>query len=464
MNNNSLSADVSPVLKRKIIFKLVRRVIICLAVYGVLYYALFCRYSLDYYFEKAGPIITAVFITAVLAIPYFASGIHGYLRDTSYEGTVIKVRRVRELKPWRGGPNMHEFFTREQCIAVRALIRLDNGEVLDKLIRRYDFDDLAQSLCQVGDRVRHVKGAPYTQIYGGGKRHDTDCVWCGYYTDKRYDKCERCGVPVLPWINVPMPEDLGGVPPREALREEEAEIKASELAPRERGTLYLDADVKENEFTLSHRPTRSAEDDEFEIGDVTPTPEFGTYKRKVDPFDFTGLFGVSIASMAFLGYFSFLFSKMLEGEVNKWIFTAVVAGVIPTAISIYYMRSYPSTHYRTSGRFPAWIMQASLFIIPAELLRVAVSGIRILGSLNMFGSLFSPMCFQWWYLYHMLPSDRLEQMENGIFLAEDYGAFYSVAIPAMLLRIAILFAGYYYFWRKYEKERAMMFNEKNGRK
>lgn len=460
MNRDRLSAPVSEVLKRKIIIRIVRRCILCLAIYAVLYYALFYRYSLEYYFEKAGPIITAVFLTVILLIPYFATGIHSYVRDSSYEGTVIKVRRLRELKPWHGGPNMHEFFTREQCIAVRALIRLDNGEVLDKLIRRYDFDDLAQSLCQVGDRVRHVKGAPYTQIYGGGRRHDIDCVWCGYYSDKRYAKCERCGVPVLPWIDVPMPE----MAVREPLREEEAEVKASEMAPREASTAYSEASVKESEFTYAHRPVRSADEQEYEIGEVTPTPEFGTYKRKVDPFDFAGLFGVSLAAMTVTGYISSLFSKMLEGDVNKWIFTTVVAGIIPTVVSIYYMRSYPSTHYRTGGRFPAWLMQASLFIIPAELLRMLISGIRILGSLNMFGSLFSPMCFQWWYLYHMLPSERLEQMESGIFLAEDYGVYYAVAIPAMLLRIAILFAGYYYFWQKYEKERAVMFNSKNGRK
>ena len=63
----------------------------------------------------------------------------------------------------------------------------------------------------------------------------------------------------------------------------------------------------------------------------------------------------------------------------------------------------------------------------------------------------------------MLPSDRLEEMEKGIYIGADYAAYFAVAVPAMLLRVAILFTAYYVYWRQYEKEREIMFKE-NGRK
>ena len=444
-------------LRSRIVRRLLRRILVCAALYAVFYYAFLHRYSYDYYLQTIGPILTSIMFTVLLVIPYFLSGIHGYIMDRSYEGTVIKLRRTRELKPLMGGAVWYSTFLREQCIVVRATVELDNGDVIERVIRRYDMDDLAQSLCQVGDRVRHVKGAPFTQIYGVGKRHDIDCVWCGFYSDKRYENCERCGTPIPAWINVELPKSEDGSEPREALREEEPQVHA----PRYTGPTTVDTSEVHDTVSYSHRPTRAAEDTELELGEVTPTPEFGTYKRKVDPFDFLGLFGVSLAGMAIAGYISLIVTKMLESEADKWIFAVIFAGIIPTAVSVYYLRTYPSTHYRLSGSFPAWIMQASFFILPAEILRLLLSAVPLFG--NQFGSLFSPISFQWWYLYHMLPSERLDEMENGIFLAEDYTAYFAVAVPAMLLRIVILFAAYYYFWRQYEKEREIMFNEKNGR-
>lgn len=454
-----MKISVPTKLKKRIIFRLVRRLVICLALYCVLWYGFLYRYPVEYYIESAGGGITAGFFTVLLIVPYFVSGLHKYIRDISYEGTVVSIRRTRELKPLRGGANMYEFFTKEQCIVVRATVKMDNGDVEHRIIRRYDIDDLAQSLCQVGDRVRHVKGAPFTQIYGVGKRHDIDCVWCGGYVDKKLDVCDRCGAPIIPWIDVPMPED--GTELRDVMREEIPEIHASPYRAYEITAPPPEPEVEE--IQLSHRPVRSAEEQEFEIGEVTPTPEFGTYKRKVDPFDFTGLLGVSAAALAVLGYISMIATRMLEREADKWIFAVIFAGIIPTAISCYYIRSYPSNHYRNDrGRLPAWIKQACHFILPAEIIRLLLSAVRIL--MNQFGSLLSPLSHQWWYLYHMIPSQRFDEMENGIFIGEDYAAYFAIAVPATLLRIAILFAAYYFFWRQYEKEREIMFNERNGRR
>lgn len=445
-------------LENRIIRRVLFRVLLCLALYAVFFYAFVYRYSYSYYAERIGEILTVMIYTAIIILPYFVSGIHGFIMDKSFEGTVVKIRRTRELKPWRGGANVgYSNFVREQCITVRATVRLDNGEVIDRLIRRYDIDDLAQSLCQVGDRVRHVKGAPFTQIYGVGKRHDVDCVWCGAYIDKRNKSCNKCGSPLLHWVDVKPLKNEEGIPLREALREEEPNVRV----PRYTGPTVVDTSEVHDTVSYSQKPTRAAEDKELELGEVTPTPEFGTYKRSVDPYDFLGLLGVSLAGMAVAGYISFLVTGMLENHADKWIFAVIFAGIIPTAISVYYMRSYPSNHYRRSGRFPAWLMQASFFILPAETVRLLISALRLFGTIA--GWLFSPLSYQWWYLYHMLPSERLTELENGIFIAEDYGAYFAVAVPAMLLRVVILFAAYYYFWRQYEREREIMFNERSGR-
>ncbi len=446
-------------LESRIIRKVFFKVLFCLAIYAVFFYAFVYRYPFSYYAEQIGEILTALMYTVIVILPYFVSGLHGFIKDRSYEGTVIKTRRTRELKPWMGGNSVgYSNFVREQCITVRATVRLDNGDVIDRVIRRYDIDDLAQSLCQVGDRVRHVKGAPFTQIYGVGKRHDVDCVWCGTYNDKRNKECDKCGSPLIHWVDVKLPKKEDGTELREALREEEPNVHV----PRYTGPAVVDTSEVHDTVSYSQKPVRAAEDRAFELGDVTPTPEFGTYKRSVDPFDFTGLLGVSLAGLAVSGFISFLVTGMLESYADKWIFAVICAGIFPTAISIYYMRSYPSNHYRTGSRFPAWMMQASFFILPAEIVRLLLSALRLFGTIS--GWVFSPLAYQWWYLYHMLLSERLEEMENGIFTAADYGAYFAVAVPAMLLRIAILFAAYYFFWRQYENERKRMFNERNGRK
>lgn len=446
-----LNKKIPDAIRGKFIFVAVRRFIILAAVYAVLYYSIIDRFGYEYFALRIGALPTVVIYAVLVLLPPLLLRIPAFFTERAWEGEVISVNRRRDVTVWAGGANFmvigfsgYTLGAKDQWrTEVDAKIRLDNGRIVKRRVRNYAVDDNTALMCQPGDRVRHFKGARYNQIFGRGTRHDVDCIWCGHYNRKENDYCDKCGVMLFHWpADTPISETERVE--NEVLREHEAKPDASRAQLNPRPTVRMNEPAGDSMTYCAPRPVRHNDDADFEIGEVAKTPEFGTYKRKVEFMDvMETLFYIGITYMV-TSFISATFDGPADDVRRVLCVYGIFSLLIPTVLSIFFIKDLPAAQFRASGLIPAWLRQGLLTVLPIELIRTAAGFIG-------FGSLFAPIAHILWQYTYVIPNDRTADISEELYIAADYSSFAVLALATMAVRVVILMCAYLYFWQKHKK-------------
>ena len=171
------------------------------AIYAAVTYSLFVRSDITKMYDGSSK--HTVMLIALLGLgyvlPLFILQIPRFVMERDFEGQVTQVEYKRILKASAGlsYPARFGFAKNDILILVRAKVRFASGEEEWCNIRAYETDDPCVDNLVVGNYVRHYKWCKYTQIIFPEFRHDCDCVLCGMYTDKKFDRCQKCGEPLI---------------------------------------------------------------------------------------------------------------------------------------------------------------------------------------------------------------------------------------------------------------------------
>ncbi len=437
-------------IRRRVRRRALKRTLIMLALYIVLYYSVIVRYGYRYFADRIGPLSTVLIFMALAVLPPFVSGLVPMLRTPSYEGKVLSVSRVITLNyPRAGGFRYSANLPKEeQQYAVIALIRQDDGSEVRRRIRKYDLDDPAVDLCQAGDTVRYYRGTRYAQILSRYGRHDVDCVECGFYCPKEDTVCRRCGAPLIK-------EGVEWTAAEEAdLQRPEPEHAAAKRGPAvtTRAPIEDEAPPARTKSGFSYSAPVPIRREPVKTEDQPVIEHTEHYKRRVDPSDQMGFFG-----QCFLLYLITSFISLTAGGAAETprdlVFTYLaVSGFVPLAFSIYFMRDMPSMHFR-EGKY-TWIGQSLWYLLPAEILRTAISYIPV--SRNAFGGFFAPLAHLLWTLFYVNSSGRAEQIEKMLYIRQDYLAYLPWPMLTTMLRVLLLMAAYRIIWGKHARSRAKL--------
>ena len=429
-------------IKNRIIRRCVKKIALLLAVYAVLYYSIIIRCGYSYFSVRIGVPATMFVFAALLILPPFITGLVQMFCIPSYEGEVVSVHYQRKPRPWHAVLGYAQFL-REQCIAVRAEIRLSDGEVIQRLVRIYDQDDPAADLCKPGDFVRYYRGTRFTQILSRAGRHDVDCVMCGRYCPKEEIRCARCGATLIKeQFGISLgPESVGEKPvsPFVSASSDEALIDARKNQQR----------VTKSGMTYS-QPVPIERD---------PIPQNGPapvhtqrYVRQIEPMDWVIYFVQIMAVYVITSYFTLSARISMEQPRNTVILCLILSGMIPMIFSVYFLRKMPSAHF--CDKKGAWFTRAMSFLLPCELLRVVISALPI--SYNSFGGFFSPVANLLWRMFYAVPAQRVGQIALGFYIPADYVVYVVCVFVTFVIRVSVLTAFYGLFWRGCARERAKL--------
>lgn len=455
-----LTKNIPDAIRGRFIFAAVRRFLILAAVYAVLYYSIIDRFGYEYFALRIGVLPTVLIYAALILLPPLLLRIPAFFNERAWEGEVLEVERKRDVTIWAGGANFmvigfssYTLGAKDQWrTEVNAKIRLDNGKVIKRRVRNYSVDDNTSLMCQPGDRVRHFKGAKYNQIFGRGTRHDVDCIWCGHYTRKENDYCDKCGIMLFHWPVDTTISEVARVE-NEVLREHEAKPDASRAQLNPQHTVRINEPAADTMSYSAPRPVRHNGDADFEIGEVAKTPEFGTYKRKVELMDvMETLFYIGITYVV-TSFISATFDGPYDNTGRVLGVYTVFSLIIPLALSVFFIKDLPTAQFRASGKIPAWLRQGLITLVPIELIRTLVSFIG-------FGSLFAPIAHILWQYTYVLPADRVQAMYEETYIMQDYTSYAALAFATMAVRLVVLLAAYAFFWFKHRKSLTYLDNIK----